>query len=43
MRKAQRVEMTDRRGDGLEPLHCTFDRRCFDILVSAGDSLLDTS
>jgi hypothetical protein len=35
--------MADRSGDWLQPLHYTLDRRRFDILVSAGDSVLDSS
>jgi hypothetical protein len=35
--------MADRRGDWLQPLHGTLDRLRFDILVLAGDSLLDSS
>jgi hypothetical protein len=35
--------MADRRGDWLQPLQCTLDRRRFDILVPAGDNVLDSS
>jgi hypothetical protein len=35
--------MADRRGDWLQPLHCTLDRRRFDILVPVGNSVLDSS
>jgi len=43
MRQDPGSEMANRRGDWLQPLHCTLDRGRFDILVPAGDSLLDSS
>jgi hypothetical protein len=35
--------MANRRGDWLQRLHCTLDRRRFDILVPVGNSVLDSS
>jgi hypothetical protein len=35
--------MADSRGDWLQPLHCTLDRRHFDIPVPVGNTVLDSA
>jgi hypothetical protein len=35
--------MANRRGDWLQPLYCTLDRRRFDIFVPVGNNVLDSS